>query len=344
MKLQVVEACSGLRYLFPLVSLSFIASLFYHTTLWKRVFVFFSAIPITVFMNSLRIGIIGVTVEFFGKQAAEGFIHDFEGWIIFMACTGLLILEMWLFTKIGKDRRPLSVVFNIESNTASVKVNNTKKYRKVTLSMFISIIILVVTIILSFSLSTRAELISKRKLFTDFPMKINQWEGIPSSIKLLLLEELKLTDYIMVNFTKPTGERINFYSAYYNSQRAGESAHSPRTCIPGGGWRIKKINQIKLGNIQVNNKAMTVNRALVQHGPNRQLVYYWFQQRGRVITNEYYVKWYLFFDSLVKNRTDGALVRLTVPLPADKPDKYGDEVLQDFMSNIIPYLSEYIPN
>ncbi len=344
MKLQVVDACSGLRYLFPLVSLSFIAALFYHTSTWKRIIVFLSAIPITVFMNSLRIGIIGITVEYFGSKAAEGFIHDFEGWIIFMACAGLLVIEMWLFTKIGQDRRPLSVVFNIEQNNLPIQTNAEIETRKISASMIVSIVILIATLLLSFSLSTRTELIPERKLYTNFPLEIGQWKGVSSSIKPLLLEELKLTDYIMVNFRNTSGDRVNFYSAYYGSQRAGESAHSPRTCIPGGGWRIKEINQITINTVKVNEQPLTVNRTLVQYGPNRQLVYYWFQQRGRVITNEYLVKWYLFLDSLTKNRTDGALVRLTIPLPQGKPDNYGNIVLQKFISNIMPKLPDYIPN
>ena len=93
-KLQVVEACSGLRYLFPLVSLSFIAAYIYHGAFWKKAIIFLSSIPITVLMNSFRIGVIGVLVEYGGPGQAEGFLHDFEGWIIFMACIAILVLEM----------------------------------------------------------------------------------------------------------------------------------------------------------------------------------------------------------------------------------------------------------
>ena len=91
-KLQVVEACSGLRYLFPLMSLSFIAAYIYKAAFWKKALVFLSSIPITVLMNSFRIGVIGVLVEYGGPEQAEGFLHDFEGWIIFMACIAILVL------------------------------------------------------------------------------------------------------------------------------------------------------------------------------------------------------------------------------------------------------------
>ena len=101
-KLQVVEACSGLNYLFPLMSLAFMMAYFFKAPLWQRAVVFLSSIPITVLMNSFRIGVIGVLVEHWGIEQAEGFLHLFEGWIIFMACMLLLLLEMWLFVVFSK--------------------------------------------------------------------------------------------------------------------------------------------------------------------------------------------------------------------------------------------------
>ena len=113
-KLQVVEACSGLRYLFPLISLSFIAAYIYKGAFWKKAIIFLSSIPITVLMNSFRIGVIGVLVEYGGPEQAEGFLHDFEGWIIFMACMAILVLEMALLAKVGSDKKSLADDFAID--------------------------------------------------------------------------------------------------------------------------------------------------------------------------------------------------------------------------------------
>ena len=113
-KLQVVEACNGLRYLFPLMTLGVIVAYFYHAAIWKRLLIFVSTIPITILMNSFRIGVIGVMVEHWGTSMAEGFLHDFEGWAIFMACFGILFLEMWVLMRLSNDRRRLSEVFGID--------------------------------------------------------------------------------------------------------------------------------------------------------------------------------------------------------------------------------------
>src|SRR5665213_909306 len=100
-KLQVVEACSGLRYLYPLMSLGFLAAYLFQAPLWQRALIFLSTIPITILMNSLRIGIVGILVNSFGPQDADGFLHMFEGWIIFIACAGVLAGEMALLARLA---------------------------------------------------------------------------------------------------------------------------------------------------------------------------------------------------------------------------------------------------
>ena len=103
-KLQVVEACSGLRYLYPLMSLGFLAAYLFQAPLWQRALVFLSTIPITIVMNSLRIGIVGVLVDHCGPQDADGFLHMFEGWIIFIACAGVLVAEMTLLARFASGK------------------------------------------------------------------------------------------------------------------------------------------------------------------------------------------------------------------------------------------------
>jgi len=100
-QLQVVEACSGIRYLLPLTSLALLCAYLFKDLMWKRVILVLSSIPISIVVNGFRIGMIGVLVERYGQGAAEGFYHLFEGWVLFMASLGLLILEMWILAKIG---------------------------------------------------------------------------------------------------------------------------------------------------------------------------------------------------------------------------------------------------
>ena len=103
-KLQVVEACSGLRYLYPLLSLGFLAAYLFQAPLWQRALVFLSTIPITIVMNSFRIGMVGVLVDYSGPQDADGLLHFFEGWIIFIACGALLAAEIYLLARLRPAR------------------------------------------------------------------------------------------------------------------------------------------------------------------------------------------------------------------------------------------------
>ena len=135
---------------------------------------------------------------------------------------------------------------------------------------------------------------------------------------------------------------VNLYVAYYASQRKGESAHSPRTCIPGGGWQITELRQIPVAGVNWKGKPFLVNRVVIRKGEYSQLVYYWFQQRGRDLTNEYLVKWYLFWDALTRHRTDGALVRLTVFVQPGHMEE-AEKNLNSFAKTIIAPLRGYIP-
>src|ERR1035437_4583119 len=110
-KLQVVEACSGLRYLYPLMSLGFLAAYLYQAPFWQRAVVFLSTIPITIFMNSFRIGVVGVMVDNFGPQDADGFLHMFEGWIIFIACAGILAAEIYLLARVTSGKAFFEVFY-----------------------------------------------------------------------------------------------------------------------------------------------------------------------------------------------------------------------------------------
>lgn len=343
MQLQVVEACSGLRYLFPLMSLAFICAYFFKASLWKRVIVFLSSIPITVLMNSFRIGMIGVLVEFFGKSMAEGFLHDFEGWIIFMVCTTILIAEMWLLARIGRDPRPLTEVFGLmipEPLPSGISFHSPpvpKQYWALGS-------LLVATFLVTISLGNRDEQVPERQEFARFPLSLGDWTGRRQSMEQKYIDVLKFEDYILADYVKAnTRAYVNFYSAYYESQRKGESIHSPRSCIPGGGWEITSLQPTTLNGLSVGGQPLEVNRLTIQKGEDRQLVYYWFQQRGRNLTNEYTVKWYLLWDALTMNRSDGALVRLTTFAPKGEDLSVADARLQDFLRLALPELDRYIP-
>ncbi len=343
-KLQVVDACSGLRYLFPLMSFGFICAYLFKAPLWQRVLVFLSTIPITVFMNSFRIGVIGVLVDRWGTEQAEGFLHDFEGWVIFMACVTILFAEMWLLNRVfNRGKRSFREVFGLEFPEPSSK-DAEVHVRPIPKPFIISLIILVVAMGFSFGKEERKEIIPDRVAFSSFPDQLGVWQGKKDVFDAGILSGLAgMTDYTIGDYIDPDNNKVNFYVAYYESQKNGGAIHSPKTCIPGGGWLINEIIQVPLEGVLVDGKPVMVNRVEIAKGDYKQLVYYWFQQRGRSITNEYLLKWFLFWDSLTMHRSDGALVRLTTTIMPNEEWEVGDQRLKKFAQSLGSELKEYIP-
>ena len=145
-----------------------------------------------------------------------------------------------------------------------------------------------------FSISGRSEIIPERTRFVAFPTRLADWQGRVSSLDLATEQFLKVDDYILADYSKPGGSPVNLYVAYYASQRKNESPHSPIVCLPGGGWLITSLERRNLGK---SGDDYPYNRVIIQNGESRDLVYYWFDERGRPVADEYWAKWYLLADS-----------------------------------------------
>jgi len=334
-QLQVVEACSGLRYLFPLMSLGFIAAYFYQAAFWKRALVFLATIPITIVMNSFRIGVIGVLVDKWGISMAEGFLHDFEGWIIFMACAVILFALIWGLEKLTNKEGSLAAVFGVVAVNSDMQQSAYSAQDSTHKPILTSIGILLLTLVLTQFLDKRTEIYPGHVSFVNFPMTLDDWQGKHDKLDSQVVEKLGMTDYLLANYQVDNQTPVNFYVAYYQSQRKGVSPHSPRVCIPGGGWEINDLQRITAG-------GHPVNRVIIKKGEHRQLVYYWFQGHGRIVANEYINKWFLFIDSIFKNRTDGSLIRVVTSVAPQEKLAAADERLLSFMANAEPELKHYI--
>ncbi|MCB1743196.1 MAG: VPLPA-CTERM-specific exosortase XrtD [Gammaproteobacteria bacterium] len=342
-QLQVVEACNGLRYLYPLASFGFLLAYMFQAPLWQRAVIFLSTIPITVLMNSFRIGVIGVLVEYFGIEQAEGFLHDFEGWVVFMVCVAILLAEMWLLARLTGDRRPWREVFKLDIPRVDPRQQARGMPRLPAASVGVCVLLGLAAVGV-YSLGQRQEVVPTRQDLTMFPTRLDDWRGRPQGMEQRYLDALKLSDYLLADYQNGSRGLVNLYVAWYDSQRKGHSIHSPRSCIPGGGWEISSVKSVEIPSSKVYGQPLHVNRVEIQKGPNRQLVYYWFQQRGRVINSEYMVKGYLLWDALTRQRTDGALVRLTTPVQPGESWSQADERLIDFAKSLSGELEPYIPS
>jgi exosortase D (VPLPA-CTERM-specific) len=338
-KLQVVEACSGLNYMYPLMTIGLMMGYMYKAPFYARAVLFLSSVPISIVMNSARIAVVAVLVNHSGIEAAEGFMHYFEGWVIFLICIGLLLLEAKLLNiALKMNNRTLAASFDyLETNHPAV-VNDVKGGVQ-SLPIIIGISIVILASLSTFTIKHRDEVIPERAYFSAFPLEIDGWKGRPYEFKNGENEILQLKDYLLVNYNK-ANTNIDMYAGYTDSQRSGSVPHSPKACIPGGGWEIAntKIHEVKIDN----QKTIKVTRMLIAKGESKQLVYYWFHQRGRDLSNEFSMKFALLYDAIKMNRTDGAIVRYTVPVY--KSEAEADKKLADFIQSSYPLLPRFIPN
>ncbi|MFT3931317.1 MAG: VPLPA-CTERM-specific exosortase XrtD [Spongiibacteraceae bacterium] len=345
MQLQVAEACSGLRYLFPLMSFGFLIGYLYRGPIWQRVLIFLTTVPITLLMNSFRIGVIGVTVDKWGIEMAEGFLHDFEGWIVFMGCVGILFLEIAAFQLFSSQRRGVFDLINLDIPKLEIKMNDFKLSPSQQRPFIATFILLLITTPYFATLGEHAEIAPTRQSFNHFPLSHNGWSGHESGMEKNIVDTLKFSDYLLADYQKTDNSLpVNFYVAWYESQKKGASIHSPRSCIPGGGWLITQLDQRELSQItRLNGKALRVNRAIIQKGDYTNVVYYWFDGRDRNITNEYVAKWFIFWDSLTRSRSDGALIRVVASVPPGSSIDAADNQLQQFLKDFYPLIPAYVP-
>lgn len=348
-QLQVVEACSGLRYLFPLAALALLCAYLMKGALWKRLVLFLSTAPISIVLNGARIAMIGVLVDHYGESAAEGFTHLFEGWLIFLASLAMLFAEIWWLGRVGSggarsltDLLDLSGILAESSRIAAVPRGESR--RSFAPSYLCALVLLAPAAALSTQSVTPDRMTPARDSFVDFPMGIGTWMGRSQVMESMYVQQLKFDDYLLADYHDPAQRvaPVNVYVAYYRAQHSGQSVHSPKTCIPGGGWEITTFDRIAMNAAPFRNPH--ANRAVIQKGDQRQVVLYWFQQRGRMIANEYLVKLYLLWDAVTKQRTDGALVRLTSALQPGESVEAVESRLIAFAGTMQPALMRFVPN
>lgn len=342
-QLQVAEACSGLRYLFPLMSFGFLFATLYRGPVWQKLLLFFSTIPITLIMNSVRIAVIGFLVDRYGIAQAEGFLHVFEGWVIFVVCIAVLFLLAVLLQRFFGNREPIAEVLDLQFAGLA---NRAKAARNVASIPWLASFALLAALAAagSFSLFEKSVIYPDRKSFTEFPQDIAGWAGSRAFLNFEVERILGADDYLMSDFTKGANkaETVNLLISYYRSQNEGGGIHSPEVCIPAGGWEVSRWASAEVPLTVPAMAGLSVNRAIIQKGHERQLVYYWFEQRGRHLTNDYLAKLYTVWDSIVRGRSDGALIRVVTPIDASGVEA-ADARLRGFLNDTSATFHDFVP-
>jgi len=342
-QLLVGEACSGLRYLFPLMSFGFLIAVVYEGAVWKKILLFVSAFPIAVLMNCFRISMIGFLVYHYGIAQAEGFLHFFEGWVIFVACVAFLYVEAALLQRLASRPKAIGAMLDLSPGVVAEHVDGLLRFRRTPALVLASAAILIAGVAWHFGPSRPAVALERTPL-AQFPLQLESWRGEWQGLDAVTERVLAADDYLLVNYrSAASGDAINLLVAFYKIQTEGSGIHSPQVCIPGGGWDVSAWTTVETGVLMHSGKGLSVNRAIIQKGLYRQLVYYWFEERGRSQTNEYVAKAYSLLDSITRQRTDGALVRVVTPVRVDEAIATADKRLSQFLALTVDRLPAYVP-
>jgi len=187
-----------------------------------------------------------------------------------------------------------------------------------------------------------------RMSFSLFPMQLGDWQGTqrpPLADNVLAV--LGLDDYLTRIYARPDHTRADLYVGYWQSQRQGDTMHSPQNCLPGAGWEPVSQSLLTLPDPRnASAPPLSVNRFLIQKGLDRQLVLYWYQGRGRVVGSEYWSKIYLVMDAARYNRTDAAIVRIVVPVEGTTPqaEAAAEAAARQFVGELMPALGRFLPD
>jgi EpsI family protein len=190
------------------------------------------------------------------------------------------------------------------------------------------------------------ETVPIRTSFAEFPMQIGEWRGAQEPpFDPVVLRVLGVNDYLTRAYFRGDKAGVGLYIGYWESQRQGDTIHSPLNCLPGSGWDPVSKATIEVPN-GIGDDRIAVNRYIVRKGLDTQVILYWYQSHGNVVASEYWSRLFLIRDAVRMNRSDGAIVRVIAPVPPDvaNAETIAEGTAAQFVKALFPFLGTYLPS
>ncbi|MEM1159303.1 MAG: VPLPA-CTERM-specific exosortase XrtD [Pseudomonadota bacterium] len=343
-KLHVAEACSGLRYLFPILSFSYIFAVLYRGPMWHKAVLLLSAAPITVLMNSVRIAVAGYIVNHWGLEWVEGFSHFFEGWVIFVICIFMLFGLARIMLFFHRDKMSLVDALDLDTDGLGTQFARLRLVQPSKALISAALVFLLAAGAWQM-VPERGAQPPARDSFALFPRQLDTWRqvGPAQTLSPSVARSLAADDYLQVDLMRDgMAAEVGLFMAWYDDQSQG-GVHSPEICLPGAGWEIAWLERTDITEAQGSDLPFAINRAIIQKGETRMMVYYWFEQKGRRIAWDFAAKYWLMVDGIRTGRTDGALVRLTTVIEPGESDQAAEVRLESLLGDLKPVLPRFIP-
>jgi exosortase D (VPLPA-CTERM-specific) len=332
-RLQVADACSGLRSLMSMIPMSLLIGYFFVKGWWRRMILLLMVVPLSIVANAFRIWVTATLTIKGHHELAQSFFHDFSGLLVFMIAVGGLVATALLLKKIGRGP--------IEASKTDPGARSIGPV--LPLALVFILCILFVGSGWALKLVPSAHTCPQRTSFESFPMEIGEWKGKRRYLSEKILNSLWADDYVNATYYKEGFPNlISLLIPFYEYQGTRHTAHTPQTCLLGSGWtlfnsdeRMVKVNPCR------EIKIMTM---ILEKGDTKLLGSYFFLQRGRVVTSPWLNKFYLMWDAFTRRRTDGALVRVEMTIVPGQSIEDAYVMLENFVSCLWANLAQYVPN
>ncbi|SDY32913.1 exosortase D, VPLPA-CTERM-specific [Jannaschia faecimaris] len=335
-QLQVAEACSGLRYLFPILSFSYLTAILYRGPMAHRIILFAMAAPLAILLNAVRIGIIGILVDRYGIAQAQGFLHVFEGWVVFGLCIAILLLSACGLCRLRPVQGPM-----LDLDTAGL-ARQASRIGGIGGAVPLLVLTVLTVLVTGLHLAVNGPKVDPEARLAAYPMQIGDWGGQRAWLDPEVTRILSASDYMAADFDRPDAAApVGMFVAWYARQADGTGIHSPEICLPAAGWEIASLDRAEL---TAGGATFPVNRAIIQKGLNKQVVLYWFEQRGTRLTSDWQAKFSAVRDGLLTGRSDGMMVRFTTPLHPDETEADAEARLREMARAALPALQPLIPD
>ena len=339
-QLQVVDACNGLRYIFPLLALGIIYACFFQRTFWKRALCVFATIPIAIFMNAFRIGVTGLLVNSFGASAAEGFFHGFSGWILFLVAFALLFLMgrvLRLFPDRGEARAKRD---QNPAESEGVQPPATADH----CAFVISAVLLLTVAGLSWSTSALPAL-KLRGGMASFPLTFGSWKGLPQFVDPKIIDESGAEDAFSCVYTGPDGKQVFLYIGYRSTAfLANENFfHSPTVCLPSAGWKELSTGRHTISQVPVFG-SLEVSEMQMENAGNRSVVYFWFQTKNKTTYDKSINRYHLAMHAIRRDNTHDLFIRPITKIGREESPDDATKRLDVFVHDFMPALESFLNN
>ncbi|MFW5837517.1 MAG: exosortase C-terminal domain/associated protein EpsI, partial [Desulfovibrionaceae bacterium] len=302
LELHVVDACSGLRYVLPTLLIGLLAGHFLSRGVWRKVVVLALSAPVAVAANALRIAATGFLARHVSVETAEAFFHDVSGIAVYVLGLCVLLAAALLLNRVGPRSEPSQPPPRMRIQGPSLLAEEvTARYP---VHLLLAALVLAGAVFAQKPLLQRTEA-PERLPFSVFPSRIGDYRGASWKFSEEVEASLGADDYLTAAYRNPqTRRKIYMLISWYARQAPLRSAHNPVSCLlGGGGWSLAQDRTLPPSPAQ--GRDFSVGQLVLEKPGSRLLVYWWFEQAGRVVANEVENKMLLAYRALKSGRTDG---------------------------------------